>query len=148
MGLADSLVIPIRILTIVLLCIFIYTGYQGAMMVKELRTTVSERLEAGQFPLPTGGLAIGESEGALEASAALASVKDVEVRDKLEAAFAAQSSGNTAEMRRQLTQLDVLLAQKGLTQAQQINQALMSAIDRGDAKAASGYLTQLIAQLD
>jgi hypothetical protein len=62
MSLNESLMVVIRVLTIILLCVAIYAAVQGALLVRDIRQTANERMDRGEFPIPLGGITDGLAE--------------------------------------------------------------------------------------
>jgi len=155
----DVLLGIIRVLTIILLVVFIVTGYYSLLIVMDFQSTVHTRLANGEFPLPTNGINIGDQSGGQTAGQTsqsqgqsntqfdLSGVKDPKAQNYLQSFINYMNNNDKPDAYTQLNQLDVYLAQKGDASSQAKLQELKQALDSGNDNTSKARLQELIALL-
>jgi hypothetical protein len=146
----------IRVLTILLLGVFLFTAVQGALLAKEIRDTVHTRLANNEFPLPTQGITLGaqESGGGGSSGQWSSSTKGATSGPLADADVARQVGrtqpacpGNTPECDKQLGLLCDLLKQKGFSAVAQTCDSTLSAFRKGDTLVTAQQFEKLGSEL-
>ena len=151
MAINERLTTALLVLKIVFWCVLIYTAVIGAMFMRDSRDIIQTRLERGEPPFRLDGILAamksGDTEPAYPTGIATTSIRDSEIAASLMKVQDAARTRNQAGLISELTNLDGILAAKGLTEARTTNQALLKAVQAGDTERVNTLVQQLLQQL-
>lgn len=154
MVLNERLTSVLLVLKIIFWCVLIYTAVIGAMFMKNSSEIVQTRLERGEPPFRLDSILAAVQSGNKDAALPTllstqigSSIKDPAIAATVASVQMAASNGDSATVLRELTNLDGLLAAKGLNEARTTNQQLLKAVQSGDQTNVQTLTKKLLTQL-